>query len=1612
MSFARYTLGLALLVAPATSLLAREPLTDPRQWMVELEGEPAVEAWLRASAPGSRAALGAAVARIEELERQQVPLEEKLASPEIGAVVQYRMQRLLNGVAVFVDPSRVEAIRALPGVKSVRPLVLHTRSNSTSVSFLGVPQPVWQALGNTGEGVKLGIIDSGIDYVHADFGGSGSTAAYIDNDRTTAPDAWFPNARVVGGWDFAGDEYGSGSGATPDPDPMDCDGHGSHVAGTAAGSGVRADGSTFPGPYDGSVPFSSLRVGPGVAPKASLYALRVFGCTGSTGLVAQALEWAVDPNRDGDLSDHLDVVNLSLGSEFGRADDASSRAADNAAKAGVVVVASAGNSGDTYFVTGSPAAADRAISVAASADSGVTAPSLAVLAPPSVAGSVEAGTAEFGGVPPAGGTTGTLVLAQPADGCATITNASALGGKVALVDRGGCYFVEKAKRARAAGAIAVVIANNQAGLTGMSGADPTVTIPTVLVSQADGARLKTALGDGVRVTLHAGSDVLAAFSSRGPRGGAGAAGVKPDVSAPGVSITSAQSGIAYTTSGISVVPDSQAAILSGTSMSSPHVAGVMALLRKARPSWTPAELKAALMNTAVHDVSRWAPAGSLPVHGPARVGAGRVDAARALATEVLAFDDEHPEVVGLAALVEGSTPRTVTRRVRVVNKGTSPVTLAPGFAPAATLPGVRVEVPAAPVVVPAGGSATFDVNVVLADPTAVTHAPDPALTMTQETTVPLSNRSWMAEAGGWVTLAGGPAGTLRLPIHVVARGQSDVRAASRALGAPPEGGAFSIPLTGTGLKTGPLLPVDVVSTVSAFELHAAPAKRAGSLIAYAGAATSIASGSAAGATIWFGVALFSEWLSPSDVEVKVEVDKNGDGLADSLVRAFQTGEAAWSGATEADPTDVYVVYTSAFPATSSGAFRYVNVDPATRDTNLFASNVLVLPVPAASPGLGLLAGGGRIRYRVTATSRVNGASDMTGWLTFDAEKPGYSVLAANATPFHDDLGGTSLPAKYDPAAAQATGALGVLLLHHHNAFAARAEAITGRNTAPTVSIAEPAAGTTVDAATPLRFRAAGSDADPGDALTYAWDLGDGRTATGAEVVAAFAQAGGRTVTVTVTDGAGATASASVSFTVREPAVATGVSKLLPVVLDVKGVGGAPFTTEVTLVSRASAPARALLAYTASAGEGSGWAGLDVAAGETKVLPDVIAYLRAQGLPIPSDGSNQVGTLRVTLPGTTDPAALFVGGRTSTPGDGGSFGLFYADAAPTAATATVAGLQENAAMRSNLAVVNAGPDPVTLAVRLVGPLGEDLGALEDAALPPWGWKQYNRPLLGKAESGRAAISRLSGGAAFSAYGVLNDAGTSDGSYVPPLLPGDAGAADRLVPVVLDVKGLGASRYATELTLANLGAAPLALELVYTATAEFGGGSGRVPLTLAAGEQKVIASAIDFLRAGGLPIPGGGANAAGSLLVKAPAGTAPGDLFAGARTFTGSTVRAGTFGVFYPGLTLGESSNGTAWVHGLQQNGAMRSNLAFVNFGDAGPLTLRVTFFGEAGQALADPEEWTLGPGEWRQLGQPLGSRGAAAGSARLERVSGSSRFLAYGVLNDAATSDGSYLPMAR
>ena len=119
-----------------------------------------------------------------------------------------------------------------------------------------------------------------------------------------------------------------------------------------------ANGSTYTGPYNATtISGNSWTIGPGVAPKADIYGLRVFGCEGSTDVVVDAIEWAVDHD--------MDVINMSLGSSFGTADDPSAVASTNAAKAGVIVVASSGNSGPNQYITGSPGTADGALSVAA-----------------------------------------------------------------------------------------------------------------------------------------------------------------------------------------------------------------------------------------------------------------------------------------------------------------------------------------------------------------------------------------------------------------------------------------------------------------------------------------------------------------------------------------------------------------------------------------------------------------------------------------------------------------------------------------------------------------------------------------------------------------------------------------------------------------------------------------------------------------------------------------------------------------------------------------------------------------------------------------------------------------------------------------------------------------------------------------------------------------------------------------------------------------------------------------------------------------------------------------------------------------------------------------------
>jgi minor extracellular serine protease Vpr len=560
----------------------------------------------------------------------------------LGGTVMAQYQAAYNGIKVRIDRDRLSQIATLPGVVAVRPLQLMKPNNVRGIPAVGAPN-VWQNLGIHGEGVKVAIIDTGIDWTHANFGGPGTAAAYTAahaiETKPADPRYFGPNApRVKGGIDLVGDSYNADPTSDayqpvphPDPNPLDCNGHGSHVAGTAAGSGVTSAGVTYTGPYNGSTLANpaNFAIGPGVAPKAEIYSVRVFGCEGSTDVTVDAIEWAVDND--------MDVINMSLGSTFGSKDDPSAVASTNAAKAGVIVVASAGNDGPSPYVTGSPASAVGAISVAAT-DPWQTLPGATI-----VADGVNVPAINANGYALSGTVNYKLKVLKdnPATaedeslGCSVVAFGTVAPGTIVVVNRGVCARVAKAIFGQQAGAAAVVMANNAASFPPFEGpitnnpdtGEPfNVTIPFLGVkgpftsATSDAAKLR-AVADGTATAVAAASisnpnfTGFASFTSAGPRDGD--SGLKPDVSAPGVSIISTGSGTG-----------NAGAAISGTSMAAPHVTGVAALTRQAHPTWSVEDIKAAIVNTGVPS--------AVAGYATSRGGTGLVQVPGSAGTQVVA----------------------------------------------------------------------------------------------------------------------------------------------------------------------------------------------------------------------------------------------------------------------------------------------------------------------------------------------------------------------------------------------------------------------------------------------------------------------------------------------------------------------------------------------------------------------------------------------------------------------------------------------------------------------------------------------------------------------------------------------------------------------------------------------------------------------------------------------------------------------------------------------------------------------------------------------------------------------------------------------------------------
>jgi minor extracellular serine protease Vpr len=879
------------------------------------------------------------------------------AAENRGATVLGTFQYTYNGVKVRVAAAKLAQLASIPGVVAVRQVKLVEPENVNGVPYVGAPS-AWQDADATGDGVKIAILDSGIDYTHADFGGPGTPAAYDDNDPTVIEPGTFPTAKVVAGWDFVGDDYFPSGGSptpVPDPDPLDCSGHGSLVAGSAAGAGVEADGSTFAGPYDASTigDPNDWIIGPGVAPEASIVSLKVFGCEGGTLLVPDALEWVGVYNVD-HPSDPIEVVNMSLGAVFGRDIDPTSIATQTLVESGVVVAAAAGNAGANAYITDSPGVATGAISVAA-VDALPSFPSASIdmASGPDIAAINEnayPGLPVSGTLDAIGDGAGGLSL-----GCAPADFAG-VAGKIAVIQRGVCAFVEKGENADAAGAIGIVVVNRDdlppAELPTFIGYNPELfDIPMIGVGNAAKAALLA--GDGTSVTLNGGPVIanptyksLATFSSGGPRTVDSAA--KPDVAAPGVSIVSALVG-----------GGTLGSTASGTSLSSPNAAGIAALVVEANPGWDPTQVKAAIMNTA--DAS----SAHITSWNLRTAGAGVAQANRAVDTRGLATTGP-----GEASLSYGYEPRgaaySETKTITLWNTGSSAISYA--LAASTSL----VTLSHSSVTVPAGGSVEVDATA--------------ALSAAQVAGLPTVDVFLGAPWGGVNSMRGVVTATptssgagvyqLRVPYLLVPRGLSNVAPGTKSAYTQAQGIAqATVPLANSGIHSG-------FADVYAWGLSGPddPAVFGSADVRTVGVQTLPAAAFGVDApsdrALVFAVNSYGMSSSGSENEIDVAIDTNNNGKIDYLVVGLDFGLLT---------TGNFNGQFASFTFTAAGDL----VDIWVADAPANGSTYLL---PTLASDLGLKKGNSDFNYWVVTQSLQDGSLDVVpGKARFDSHKPGVST---------------------------------------------------------------------------------------------------------------------------------------------------------------------------------------------------------------------------------------------------------------------------------------------------------------------------------------------------------------------------------------------------------------------------------------------------------------------------------------------------------------------------------------------------------------------------------------------------------------------------------------------
>jgi subtilisin family serine protease len=604
---------------------------------------------------------------LASLHSQFITTMEQAVGHSVDVLFQY--DAALNGMAVRLTPQEAATIAALPSVRRVQRDFVRYLLTDNGPAWIGA-QGIWNG-SNTGgsgatkgEGIVIGVIDTGINHDHPSFADPGPGDGYlypgyglpsgpgykgVCDPVTGLP---FCNDKLVGVYDFTGTS------------PVDDNGHGSHTASTAGGNVVHA---SLIAPT-----ITIMRQISGVAPHANIIAYKACVTTPAIGTCpVSALVAAINQAT----LDAVDVINFSIGGGSSNPwGDLDAQAFLGARDAGVFVSASAGNDGPGAATVGSPADAPWLMAVGASThdrqfDNALVNMAGGEMPPPAdiPGASVTSGYGPASIVYAAGYINS---LGQPDNGqCLNTFPAGTFSGQIVVCDRGGSETVgrvAKGQNVKDGGAGGYVLANTAAEGDSLVG-DPHV-LPAVHITYDDGVVLKAWLASGSGHTARilgsttdvnaANGDIMASFSSRGPNPSVPDL-LKPDVTAPGVDIFAA-----FNTPAGSVGGPPEFGVISGTSMSSPHAAGAAALLRALHPDWTPAEVQSALMSTAfmtpakkgttVHAVLK--EDGVTPAD-PFDMGAGRIDLSQA-ARAGLILNETEPDYTN-ADPASGGDPSTL-----------------------------------------------------------------------------------------------------------------------------------------------------------------------------------------------------------------------------------------------------------------------------------------------------------------------------------------------------------------------------------------------------------------------------------------------------------------------------------------------------------------------------------------------------------------------------------------------------------------------------------------------------------------------------------------------------------------------------------------------------------------------------------------------------------------------------------------------------------------------------------------------------------------------------------------------------------------------------------------